>query len=89
MTKIESVTANARRNVLKDGTRMDGIIKETLSNTAFSSTVPSVVIQDAEEEEISDNEKKWWRKLFWYVRILVMLSLIRLILYFKYLFYLV
>ena len=30
LTKIESVTANARRKVLKDGTRMDGIIKETL-----------------------------------------------------------
>ena len=30
LTKIESVTANAKRKVLKDGTRMDGIIKETL-----------------------------------------------------------
>ena len=30
LTKVESVTANARRKVLKDGTRMDGIIKETL-----------------------------------------------------------
>ena len=30
LTKIESVTANARRKVLKDGTRMDGMIKETL-----------------------------------------------------------
>ena len=53
MTKIESVTANARRKILKDGTRMDGIIKEALSNTVFSSKVPSEVIQEAEEEEIS------------------------------------
>ena len=30
LTKIESVTANARRKVLKDGTRTDGMIKETL-----------------------------------------------------------
>ena len=57
LTKIGSVTANARRKVLKDDTRMDGIIKETLSNTARSSKVPSEVIQEAEEEEISDDEK--------------------------------
>ena len=36
---------------------MDGIIKETLSNTDCSLKVPSEVIQKAEEEEISDNEK--------------------------------
>ena len=57
LTKIESVTASARQKVLKDGTRMDGIIKETLLNTACSSEVPSEVIQEAEEEEISDDEK--------------------------------
>ena len=57
MTKIESVTANARRKVLKDGICMDGIIKETLSNTACSLKVPSEVIQEAEEEEIKDDEK--------------------------------
>ena len=57
LTKIESVTANARRKVLKDGTRMDGIIKETLSNTACLSKKPSEVIQQADEEEISDDEK--------------------------------
>ena len=39
LTKIESVTANAKRKVLKDGTRMDGIIKKTLSNTACTSKV--------------------------------------------------
>ena len=37
--------------------RMDGIIKETLWNTACSSKVPSEVMQEAEEEEISDDEK--------------------------------
>ena len=57
LTKIESVTTNARQKVLKDGTRMGGIIKETLSNTACSSKVPSDVNQDAEEEEISDDAK--------------------------------
>ena len=57
MNKIESVTANARRKVLNDGTRMDGIIKKTLSNTACSPKVPSEVIQEAEQEEISDDEK--------------------------------
>ena len=57
LTKIEYVTANARRKVLKDWTRMDGIIKETLSNTASSSKVPSEVIQEVEEGEISDDEK--------------------------------
>ena len=57
LTKIESFTANARRKVLKDGTHMDGIIKETPSNTACSSKVLSEVIQEAEEEEISDDEK--------------------------------
>ena len=57
LTKIESVAANARRKVLKDGTRMDGIIKETLSNTACSSKAPSEVIQETEEKEISDNQK--------------------------------
>ena len=36
---------------------MDGIIKETLSNTACSSKVPSEVIQETEEKEISDNQK--------------------------------
>ena len=54
---IESVTANVRWKVLKDGTHVDGIIEETLSNTACSSKVPSEVIQEAEEEEISDDEK--------------------------------
>ena len=39
---------------IEDGTRMDGIIKETLSNTACSSKVLSEVIQAAQEEEISD-----------------------------------
>ena len=57
MTKIKSVTHNPRRKVLKDGTRMNGIIKETLSNTACSSKVQSEVIQQTEEEEISDDEK--------------------------------
>ena len=57
MTKVESVTANARQKVLKDGTRMGGIIKEALSNTACSLKVPSDVIQDAEEEEITDDAK--------------------------------
>ena len=57
MTKFESVTTNARRKVLKDGTRMDGIIKETLSNTACSSNAPSVVMQETEEEEMGDDEK--------------------------------
>ena len=57
LTKIENVTANARRKVLKDGTLMDGRIKETLSNTNCSSKVQSEVIQEAEEEEISDDEK--------------------------------
>ena len=59
LTKIESVTTNARQKALKDGTRMDGIIKETLSNTACSSKVLSEVIQKAEEEEISDGEKHY------------------------------
>ena len=59
MTKTESVTTNARQKALKDGTRMDGIIKETLSNTACSSKVLSEVIQKAEEEEISDGEKHY------------------------------
>ena len=36
---------------------MDGIIKETLSNTACSSKVPNEVIQEAEEKEIGDNQK--------------------------------
>ena len=35
---------------------MDGIIKETPSNTACSSNVQSVVMQEA-EEEIGDDEK--------------------------------
>ena len=56
LTKIKSVTANARRKVSKDGTRKDGTIKETLSNTACSSKVSIEVIQEA-EEEISDDEK--------------------------------
>ena len=59
MTKTESVTTNARQKALKDGTRMDGIIKETLSNTACSSKVLSEVIQKVEEEEISDGEKHY------------------------------
>ena len=42
---------------MKDGTRMDAIIKETLSNTACSSKVSSEVIQEAKEEEMSDDEK--------------------------------
>ena len=57
MTKIESVTANARRKVLKGGTRSYGIIKETLSNTGCSLKVPSEVIQQADEEKISDDEE--------------------------------
>ena len=57
LTKTESVTTNARQKALKDGTRMDGIIKETLSNTACSSKVSSEVIQEAKEEEMSDDEK--------------------------------
>ena len=57
MTKIESVTDNERRKVLKDDLRMDDIIKETLSNTACSSKIPNEVIQEAEKEEISDDEK--------------------------------
>ena len=57
LTKIESVTANATRKVLKDGACMDSLIKETLSNTACSSKVPSEVIQEKEEKEISDDEK--------------------------------
>ena len=57
LTKIESVTANARQTVLKDLTHVDGIIKETLSNTACSSKVPSEVIQEAEEKQISDDEE--------------------------------
>ena len=36
---------------------MDGITKETPSNTACSSKMLSEVIQEAEEEEISDEEK--------------------------------
>ena len=36
LTKIESVTVNARQKVLKNGTHMDGIINKTLSNTACS-----------------------------------------------------
>ena len=56
LTKIGSVTVNARRKVLKGGTRMDSIIKETLSNTDCYSKVPSEVIQQA-EEEINDVEK--------------------------------
>ena len=65
LTKIESVTANAREKVLKDGTRMDGIIKETLSNTACFSKVPNEVIQETEEEEISDDEKSHERNCFY------------------------
>ena len=57
LTKIECVTANARQKVLKYGTRMYGIIKETLSNTACYSKQPSEVIQEAEEEEIRNDEK--------------------------------
>ena len=57
LTKTDSVTANARRKVLKDCKRMDGITKETLANTACFSKVPSEVIQEAEEEEINDDEK--------------------------------
>ena len=58
LTKIESVTANARQKVLKDATRMDvmdtlGMVwhtygTETLSNTACSSKVQSEVVQEAE-----------------------------------------
>ena len=36
---------------------MDGIMKETLWNTTCSSNALSEVIQEAEEEEISDYEK--------------------------------
>ena len=54
LTKIESVTANERRKVLKDGTRIVSIIKEALSNTIYSSKVPHEVIQEAEEEEINE-----------------------------------
>ena len=57
LTKIKSVTPTPRQKVLKDGTRTNVIIKETLSNTACSSKVQSEVIQQAEEEEISDDEK--------------------------------
>ena len=42
---------------IENCTRMDGVIKETLSNTACSSKVPNEVIQEAEEKEISDNQK--------------------------------
>ena len=42
---------------MKGGTRMDGIIQETLTNTVCSSKMPSEVIQEAEEEEISEDEK--------------------------------
>ena len=35
---------------------MDGIIKETLSNTVCSSKMPSEVIQETEEEEIKYDE---------------------------------
>ena len=57
MTKIEIVNANARQKVLKDCTCTDGIIKETLWNAACSSKVPNEVIQEAEEEERSNDEK--------------------------------
>ena len=43
--------------MLKDGTSIDGIIKETLSNTACFSKVPSEAIQEVKEEEISDDER--------------------------------
>ena len=42
---------------MKDGARKDGIIKERPSNTACSSKVSSEVIQEAKEEEMSDDEK--------------------------------
>ena len=57
LTKIESVTANIRWKVWKDDTCMDGIIKETPWNTAWSSKVQREVIQEAEEEEISNVKK--------------------------------
>ena len=57
LTKIESVIANEIQKVLRDGTRMDDIIKEKLSKTACSLKVLSEVIQEAEEEEIRDYEK--------------------------------
>ena len=50
-------SANAIRKVLKNGTRMHGIIKETLSNTAFFSKGLNEAIQETEEEKISDDEK--------------------------------
>ena len=46
LTKIESLTVNAGRSVLKDGTCMDGIIKEQA--VACSSKKLSEVIQEAE-----------------------------------------
>ena len=55
--KNQCFTANTRPKVLKGGTRMDGIIQETLTNTVCSSKMPSEVIQEAEEEEISEDEK--------------------------------
>ena len=36
---------------------MEGIIQETLTSTVCSSKMPSEVIQEAEEEEISEDEK--------------------------------
>ena len=50
-------SANAIRKVLKNGTRVHGIIKETLSNTACFSKGLSEAIQETEEEKISDDEK--------------------------------
>ena len=57
LTKIESVTGNIRWKILKDDTCMDGIIKKTPWNTAWSSKVQREVIQEAEEEEISNVKK--------------------------------
>ena len=88
LTKIESVTGNIRWKILKDDTCMDGIIKKTPWNTACSSKVQREVIQEAEEEEITNVKKSDEGNCFdmfeW-----VMISLIRLILCFKYLFCLV
>ena len=57
MTLNKNIKTILKKILLSQISWMDGIIKETLSNTDCSLKVPSEVIQKAEEEEISDNEK--------------------------------
>ena len=53
LCQIEGVTANARRKILKDGSHVDGIVKEAIKINAVSN-VAEEVEEDSEKGNCSD-----------------------------------